>query len=268
MAKRPATPRRVNTATCIHGRKGHDPHLAATQRGALGQARLVSHGCLAPHILDKTPIRRLSLAPTSQTEAITVLAQLADIFEESTWSAVFVICLGAPLLGFIIGWILIGYRYLRTRWKWIAGYYAIVLALWALAAYMTGVKGQTSVLPACSILIVMVWGPILGVLFTFPPKGPRYPEGHCQTCGYNLTGNVSGRCSECGTDVNHQVKQNEADRQRARTRVPWVLAGLAIVMTILLPVATLGGSSFLLGFWVFLLLILLPTTILAFLRSK
>jgi hypothetical protein len=26
----------------------------------------------------------------------------------------------------------------------------------------------------------------------------RFPPGHCQTCGYNLTGNTSGRCPECG----------------------------------------------------------------------
>ena len=26
----------------------------------------------------------------------------------------------------------------------------------------------------------------------------RIPPGHCQRCGYNLTGNVSGVCSECG----------------------------------------------------------------------
>jgi hypothetical protein len=26
----------------------------------------------------------------------------------------------------------------------------------------------------------------------------RPPPGHCQKCGYNLTGNVSGRCPECG----------------------------------------------------------------------
>lgn len=24
------------------------------------------------------------------------------------------------------------------------------------------------------------------------------PPGHCQSCGYNLTGNVSGMCPECG----------------------------------------------------------------------
>ena len=29
----------------------------------------------------------------------------------------------------------------------------------------------------------------------------RFAPGHCQRCGYDLTGNVSGRCSECGEKV-------------------------------------------------------------------
>ena len=29
----------------------------------------------------------------------------------------------------------------------------------------------------------------------------RYPEGHCQACGYDLTGNVSGICPECGSRI-------------------------------------------------------------------
>ena len=29
----------------------------------------------------------------------------------------------------------------------------------------------------------------------------RPPRGHCQRCGYNLTGNVTGVCSECGEQV-------------------------------------------------------------------
>ena len=30
--------------------------------------------------------------------------------------------------------------------------------------------------------------------------GPKtYPIGSCSHCGYDLTGNQSGRCSECGT---------------------------------------------------------------------
>ncbi len=40
----------------------------------------------------------------------------------------------------------------------------------------------------------------------FPWLKHRYPEDHCQACGYNLTCNVSGICSECGTPV---VKKDE-----------------------------------------------------------
>ncbi|MBN1512037.1 MAG: hypothetical protein JXB13_08480 [Phycisphaerae bacterium] len=29
----------------------------------------------------------------------------------------------------------------------------------------------------------------------------RPPKGHCQKCGYNLTGNVSGVCPECGHSI-------------------------------------------------------------------
>jgi hypothetical protein len=29
----------------------------------------------------------------------------------------------------------------------------------------------------------------------------RIPHGHCQKCGYNLTGNASGICPECGTTI-------------------------------------------------------------------
>jgi hypothetical protein len=35
-------------------------------------------------------------------------------------------------------------------------------------------------------------------VFLFWRERRRYPPGHCQTCGYNLIGNVSGRCPECG----------------------------------------------------------------------
>ena len=29
----------------------------------------------------------------------------------------------------------------------------------------------------------------------------RVPQGHCRTCGYDLTGNTSGICPECGTAI-------------------------------------------------------------------
>ena len=32
-------------------------------------------------------------------------------------------------------------------------------------------------------------------------------EGFCRKCGYDLTGNVSGRCPECGTEINSSPPQ-------------------------------------------------------------
>lgn len=48
------------------------------------------------------------------------------------------------------------------------------------------------------------------VLFVTTRK--RIPPGHCKRCGYNLTGNTSGTCPECGTTT-HEVdtKSNLAD---------------------------------------------------------
>lgn len=61
-----------------------------------------------------------------------------------------------------------------------------------------------SPLPNTPLLFIPFWCPLLA--FAFPTyilwrRDRRYPEGHCQGCGYDLTGNESGVCSECGTKV-------------------------------------------------------------------
>ena len=43
-----------------------------------------------------------------------------------------------------------------------------------------------------------------GTVFTPVEKYPR-PKGLCKTCGYNLTGNVSGVCPECGKRVRSEA---------------------------------------------------------------
>ena len=61
------------------------------------------------------------------------------------------------------------------------------------------------------IIFVPLWIPL--VLIALPTfilwlRDRRHPRGHCQRCGYNLTGNVSGRCPECGhkaMDVPHET---------------------------------------------------------------
>ncbi len=35
-------------------------------------------------------------------------------------------------------------------------------------------------------------------------RNRRYPRGHCQSCGYNLTNNTTGTCPECGERALHK----------------------------------------------------------------
>jgi hypothetical protein len=52
---------------------------------------------------------------------------------------------------------------------------------------------------------VAIWLPLTivaiptGLLWWLDPRS--YLPGHCQKCGYDLTGNVSGRCPECGKAI-------------------------------------------------------------------
>lgn len=41
-------------------------------------------------------------------------------------------------------------------------------------------------------------------LKTSPDKEPHLPED-CPMCGYNLTGNISGRCPECGAPIDPAI---------------------------------------------------------------
>ncbi|MCH8805988.1 MAG: hypothetical protein IH986_07860 [Planctomycetes bacterium] len=52
------------------------------------------------------------------------------------------------------------------------------------------------------MLMLPLWIPFVlaGALTVFCWRS-RVSKGCCRQCGYNLTGNVSGRCPECGSDV-------------------------------------------------------------------
>jgi hypothetical protein len=45
------------------------------------------------------------------------------------------------------------------------------------------------------------------------------PPGHCRSCGYDLTGNVSGRCSECGREIEEEgfVRPPDGKEKREAT---------------------------------------------------
>ena len=91
--------------------------------------------------------------------------------------------------------------------KWVATmiFVVAIVLLWA-----TGwVRVQDSAAPAFWSLEavlhppnpfwipVLVFGAATALLWYMDRR--RVPSGHCRKCGYDLTGNVSGRCPECGT---------------------------------------------------------------------
>lgn len=53
-----------------------------------------------------------------------------------------------------------------------------------------------------------------GVRFMRRSSSRRTPRGVCLGCGYDLTGNVSGRCPECGLAVGdgHERRENVDER--------------------------------------------------------
>lgn len=59
---------------------------------------------------------------------------------------------------------------------------------------------QLAVLFALTPALALVWS-----LLYVNWRNRRLPCRHCQTCGYNLTGNESGVCPECGTNIEKAV---------------------------------------------------------------
>ncbi len=67
--------------------------------------------------------------------------------------------------------------------------------------------GNTSPSGFLCLYSVEFWAPLTTltipiVVLWWPAR--RIPLGHCPHCGYNLTGNESGKCPECSTPVPKQ----------------------------------------------------------------
>ena len=49
-----------------------------------------------------------------------------------------------------------------------------------------------------TVLTLAAPGLVVAVVIAVRGAVPRHPPGRCQRCGYDLTGNMSGVCPECG----------------------------------------------------------------------
>ena len=71
----------------------------------------------------------------------------------------------------------------------------------------------------------------------------RHQSGRCIKCAYDLTGNVSGVCPECGVAIAWSADQLRASGMRSRViraAVTWGLAALAVVL-LLATAASFGA---------------------------
>ena len=87
-----------------------------------------------------------------------------------------------------------------TFWNRLGFYYNVVVPRGSF--FMPRYPGERT---SCTLIEVPDW--LIAALF-LAPLGWRIararrsaPADRCHACGYNLTGNVSGKCPECGRDV-------------------------------------------------------------------
>lgn len=158
------------------------------------------------------------------------LAQLADIFD---FELIGRIGLSSPIVGHIVGWALVGIPAKRTHWRLCLWYYLVAAILWGMGVGAMAVAGASQILAiiGCPMLLVILGGPIVGIIATSPRQlRSKYPPDHCQTCGYNLTGNTTGRCPECRIAVTDRPHKPE---MRSPSAIFWSSCGLLVVLLVL-----------------------------------
>ena len=91
-------------------------------------------------------------------------------------------------------------------WLWVAGFFP--------DTHPVAMRNVALCLAPC-VLILISQGLLLWFAIVRPVMRRRRvcTEGRCAQCGYDLTGNVSGRCPECGVAVS-LARSCDAERSR------------------------------------------------------
>jgi hypothetical protein len=81
--------------------------------------------------------------------------------------------------------------------------FCLVIVIAAPAPAATNAMATSfAVLAGIFVLEMLLIG--LGLFGSLIFAGRHYPPGHCRRCGYNLHGNRSGRCPECGEPISER----------------------------------------------------------------
>lgn len=107
-----------------------------------------------------------------------------------------------PLAGVVVHRLTEGRRSLRRNIT-LAGAYCALLGLSYGTHHVLHVYRCEVVVLHVVFGFLLILSPIVGLCIAVAPPVERSGRIvlRCHVCGYNLTGNVSGRCPECGTPV-------------------------------------------------------------------
>lgn len=89
---------------------------------------------------------------------------------------------------------------------WALLYYSFLICTAFATYFLSEVQLQTLLSLSTFVLILLAaFSPIL-LLFAIDLTQPRkHDQPVCQSCGYNLIGNESGICPECGTEIGADI---------------------------------------------------------------
>lgn len=118
----------------------------------------------------------------------------------------------SPAIGFFLGWLLgraSKTPFAKRRWPPLAVYYLLLVVM-----FLTSVEAKTygagmELVPGLFVflfLLLLLGGPILLLYFlivAFPRSAQAPMDNVCSGCRYDLTGNVSRICPECGQPTPH-----------------------------------------------------------------
>ena len=94
-----------------------------------------------------------------------LIGQIADMFDQSTWTWIGIVCVVSPVIGFLVGSLRQGHR-VRRRVEGLAAYYFVLLATWG-AVWLL----REEVPPvAIAALLMVLCGPVVGVALMFAPQ--------------------------------------------------------------------------------------------------
>lgn len=112
---------------------------------------------------------------------------------------------GAVGLGILVGITVVVSsicHFLITRYviaSMLAALVSIVLFLWVATIRLGHVDSFIAIAFVVGGIYSFGMALVVGIPFLIRRRKP--PLGHCQKCGYDLTGNESGTCPECGTKI-------------------------------------------------------------------